>query len=157
MQLGYTASAWKNCGDENPGDIGPMARDNRSGALQASLRRLCLVVDGINTSVIVSDEGFAIAAYPGDDGVSARHDPPKAAQVAAVTATLAALAERSLDRLAQGDMGRLLLEGEAGTLLSFPAGDVTLALLVERDSSMAHVFFAAQKAAAEIDAILARQ
>ena len=133
-----------------------MARENRSGALQQSLRRLCLVVDGINTSVIVSDEGFAIAAYPGADG-SARDDTPQAAQVAAVTATLAALAERSLDRLAQGDLGRLLLEGEAGTLLSFPAGDVTLALLVERDASMAHVFFAAQKAAAEINAILARQ
>lgn len=133
-----------------------MAREDRSGALQEALRRLGLVVDGVKTSVIVSDEGFAIAAYPGEDGGNASGDPLNAPQVAAVAATLAALAERSLDRLAQGEMGRLLLEGEAGALLSFPAGDVSLALLVEKDASMAHVLFAAQKTVAEIDAILAR-
>ncbi len=133
-----------------------MARENHSGALQEALRRLDLVVEGVKTSVVVSDEGFAIAAYPGRDDGNPSADPLNAAQVAAVSATLAALAERSLDRLAQGDMGRLLLEGEAGTLLSCPAGDVTLALLVEKEASMAHVLFAAQKTAAEINAILAR-
>ena len=132
-----------------------MAREDRGGALQAALRRLGLVVEGVKTSVIVSDEGFAIAAYPGEHERSASDDPLNAPHVAAVAATLAALAERSLDRLAQGEMGRLLLEGEAGTLLSFPAGDVSLALLVEKDASMAHVLFAAQKTVAEIDAILA--
>lgn len=132
-----------------------MARENRSGALQAALRRLVLVVDGVKTCVIVSADGFAIAAYPGDDGGSPGDNPLNAAQVAAVSAMLAALAEQSLDRLGQGDMGRLLLEGEAGTLLSFPASDATLALLVEKDASLAHVLFAAQKTAAEIDAILA--
>ena len=132
-----------------------MAHEDRGGALQAALRRLGLVVEGVKTSVIVSDEGFAIAAYPGEDEASASDDPLNAPHVAAVAATLAALAERSLDRLAQGEMGRLLLEGEAGTLLSFPAGDVSLALLVEKDASMAHVLFAAQKTVAEIDAILA--
>ena len=132
-----------------------MVRENRSGALQEALRRLGMVVDGVKTSVIVSEEGFAIAAYPGDEGESPRDYALNAPQVAAVSATLAAMAERCLDRLAQGEMGRLLLEGEAGTLLSFPAGDVTLALLVEKDASMAHVLFAAQKTVAEIDAILA--
>lgn len=132
-----------------------MARESRSGALQEALHRLGMVVDGVKSSVIVSDDGFAIAAYPKADGGSASADPLNAAQLAAVSATLAALAARSLDRLAQGDMGRLLLEGEAGTLLSCPAGDVTLALLVESEASMAHVLFAAQKTAAEIDAILA--
>lgn len=133
-----------------------MARENRSGALEATLRRLSMVVEGVKASVIVSEEGFAIAAYPGEAGTSASDGRLKAAQLAAESAALAALADRSLDRLAQGDMGRMLLEGEAGTLLSFPAGDVILALLVEKDASMAHVLFAAQKTAAEIDAILAR-
>ena len=132
-----------------------MAREDRSGALQAALRRLGLVVEGVKTCVIVSDDGFAIAAYPGEDVGSKSDDPLNAPQVAAVAATLAALAARSLDRLAQGEMGRLLLEGEAGALLSFPAGDVSLALLVDKDASMAHVLFAAQKTVAEIDAILA--
>ncbi len=133
-----------------------MARDYRSGALEAALRRLGMVVEGVKASVVVSDEGFAIAAYPGEAESGASDGPLNAAHLAAVSATLAALAERSLDRLTQGDMGRLLLEGEAGALLSFPAGDVTLALLVAKDASMGHVLFAAQKTAAEIDAILAR-
>ena len=65
-------------------------------------------------------------------------------------------AERTLGRLAQGDMGRLVLEGEHGTLLNCPAGDATLALVIEKSASMGHVMFAAQKAAAEIESILAR-
>ena len=133
-----------------------MARENRSGALEAALRRLSMVVEGVKASAIVSDEGFAIAAYPGDAETSASDGRLKAAQLAAVSASLAALGERSLDRLAQGEMGRLLLEGESGAFLSCPAGDVTLALLVEKEASMGHVLFAAQKTAAEIDAILAR-
>ena len=154
MQFGYTAR--KICGEPVSREWASMTRENRSGALQEALRRLGMVVDGVKTSVIVSDEGFAIAAYPDEDGGSRPDDPLNAAQVAALSAALAALAQRSLARLAQGDMGRLLLEGEAGALLCCPAGDVTLALLVEKDASMAHVLFAAQKTAAEIDAILAR-
>ena len=133
-----------------------MTRENRSGALDAALQRLGLIVEGVKASVIVSEDGFAIAAYPGeDDGISG-DDPLNAAQVAAVSASLAAMAERSLDRLAQGDMGRLLLESESGAFLSCPAGEASLALVVDKDASMAHVLFAAQKTAAEIDAILSR-
>ena len=134
-----------------------MAPSERGEALQAALRRLGLIVDGVNASVVVSEDGLALAAHPDGGDLSAGDDPINAAQVAAVSATLAALAERSLDRLAQGELGRLLLEGEAGALLSCPAGDVILALLVEKDASMGHVLFAAQKAAAEIEAILARR
>ena len=134
-----------------------MERSERGDALQAALRRLGMVVDGVTASVVVSEDGLALAAYPdGEDG-SGSEGIASTAQVAAVSATLAALAERSLDRLAQGELGRLLLEGEAGTLLSCPAGDVTLALLVEKEASMGHVLFAAQKAAAEIEDILARR
>lgn len=134
-----------------------MASGDRDSALAEALRRLCLVVDGVKTCVIVSEDGFALAAYPDGEDESARDGALNAAAVAAVAATLAALAERSLDRLAQGEMGRLLLEGEAGALLSCPAGDVTLALLVEKEASMGHVLFATQKAAIEIESILADQ
>ena len=134
-----------------------MLRSERGDALQAALRRLGMIVDGVTASVIVSEDGFALAAYPESDDGRGGEGMVSTAQVAAVSATLAALAERSLDRLAQGELGRLLLEGEAGTLLSCPAGDVILALLVEKDASMGHVLFAAQKAAAEIEAILARR
>lgn len=134
-----------------------MARSERGDALEAALRRLGMIVDGVTASVVVSEDGLALAAYPDSADGSGRDGIVNPAQVAAVSATLAALAERSLDRLAQGELGRLLLEGEAGTLLSCPAGDVILALLVEKEASMGHVLFAAQKAAAEIEAILARR
>ena len=133
-----------------------MKQRDRSRAVDESLRRLGLVVEGVKTCVVVSDDGLPIASFSHAGLNNSQTDPLDAAQVAAVAARLAGLAERSLDRLAQGDMGRLLLEGEHGTLLSCPAGDVTLALLVERGASMGHVLFAAQKAAAEIASTLAR-
>ena len=129
--------------------------EKRARALEAALRRLGLVAEGVKTCVVVNEDGFALAAYPAENESGPSHDPLNAAQVAAVSATLAALAERSLDRLAQGDMGRLLLEGEAGTLLSCPAGDVTLALLAEKEANLGQVLFAAQKTAVEIESILA--
>ena len=132
-----------------------MNQQDRNQALDETLRRLGLVAEGVKTCVVVSDDGFPIAAYRnGGDGESAA-DPLGAAQVAAVAARLTGQAERSLDRLAQGDMGRLVLEGASGTLLNCPAGDVTLALIIEPGASMGHVLFAAQKAAAEIESILA--
>ena len=133
-----------------------MKQRNRTRAVDESLRRLSLVAEGVKTCVVVSADGLAIAAYPQEALNSSQSDSLNAAEVAAVSARLASLAERSLNRLAQGRMGRLLLEGEQGTLLSCPAGDVTLALLVEPGASMGHVLFAAQKAAAEIGSILAR-
>jgi len=133
-----------------------MKQRNRTRAVDESLRRLSLVAEGVKTCVVVSADGLAIAAYPQEALNSSQSGPLNAAEVAAISARLAGLAESSLNRLAQGRMGRLLLEGEQGTLLSCPAGDVTLALLVEPGASMGHVLFAAQKAAAEIGSILAR-
>ncbi len=130
-----------------------MNREEREAALEEALRRLCLVAEGVKSCVVVAEDGFALAASPTPDA-GASGEP--GAQLAAVSATLATLAERSLDRLAQGDLGRMLLEGEAGTLFSCPAGEATLALLVAPDASMGHVLFAAGKAAAEIENILAR-
>lgn len=133
-----------------------MNQRDRQQALDQSLRRLGLVAEGVKTCVVVSGDGFPIAAFPAAaEDASAGH-PLSAARVAAVSARLTGQAERTLDRLAQGDMGRLVLEGESGALLSCPAGDVTLALVVEPGASMGHVLFAAQKAAAEIESILAQ-
>lgn len=121
------------------------------------MRRLGLVAEGVKTCVVVSDDGFPIAAFATGSTSERAGDSLSAAQVAAVSARLTGQAERTLDRLAQGDMGRLLLEGADGTLLNCPAGDVTLALVIEPGASMGHVMFAAQKAASEIETILARR
>jgi len=77
-------------------------------------------------------------------------------ELAALSASLTGAGERTMYRLAQGKPGRLVLEGEAGTMLSFPVGEVSLALLVDSDANLAQVLFAAQKAAEEIESVLSR-
>ena len=131
-----------------------MDGSDRSSAMNETLRRLGIVVEGVRTCVVVGEDGFALAAYLANADGRGADDPQNATQVAAVVASLADTAERSLERLQQGNIGRLVLEGEAGTLLGCPAGPVTLALLVDPSASMGHVLFAAEKAAAEIRAIL---
>ena len=133
-----------------------MNQPDRTQALDETLRRLGLVAEGVQTCVVLNGDGFPIAAFPARAATASADDPLSAAQVAAVSARLTGQAERTLDRLAQGDMGRLVVEGDRGTLLNCPAGDVTLALVIEKGASMGHVLFAAQKAAAEIESILAR-
>ena len=65
------------------------------------------------------------------------------------------LAEKVLGRLAQGELQRLLMEGEEGVMVVFPAGTrASLAVLVEKDARLSHVLFASKKAAAEIAEIL---
>ncbi len=132
-----------------------MNRSERSRALNEALGRLGTVVETVKTCVVVDVDGFAIAAYPSQRGQQI-DGALNATRLAAVAAALAGTAERSLDRLGQGDMGRLLLESDSGTLLSCPAGPATLALLVAPDASLGHVLFAAQKTAAEIAAIFAQ-
>jgi len=131
-----------------------MKGSERSRALDEALQQLGQVLENLQAGVLVNAEGLAIAAYPKTKQASAT-DPLRAAQVAAVTAALAGAAERSLERLDQGRMGRLLLESETGTLLNFPAGQAMLALLVAPEANLGQALFAAQKTAAEIAIILA--
>ena len=121
----------------------------RISAIDEALRRLSLVVDGVRLGLVVNEDGLTIAAYPG-----AAVD---AAVAGAVAARLADLARRGLERLGQGEIGRVLVEGERGIMLCCPAGDVILALLIAKEASLAHTLFAAQKAADEIAASLQRE
>jgi predicted regulator of Ras-like GTPase activity (Roadblock/LC7/MglB family) len=72
-----------------------------------------------------------------------------------MSATLIGLAERTMARLAQGDMKRLLIEGEEGVMVVYPAGRASLAVLAENGARLSHVLFAARVAAAEVEQILA--
>ena len=131
-----------------------MSATDRSDSLYASLRRLCLVVEQVKSCVIVDSEGLPIAAYPEDGDVPAGALAIDADELAALAGRLAGIGERTMDRLAQGKPGRLVLEGEAGTLLTCPIGSVALAVLVEADANLAQVLFASQKAALEIESVL---
>ena len=133
---------------------GTMSASDRSDLLQASLRRLCLVMEQVKSCVIVDSDGLLIAACPNNNDVSLPEVAIDSSELGALAARLASIGQRTMDRLAQGKPGRMVLEGEAGTLLAFPVGSVALVVLVQADANLAQALFASQKAAVEIESAL---
>lgn len=126
----------------------------RSEALEEELKKLHLVVDGVKATVIVNIDGLLVASYPTQDDEHPHENPTSSPQVAAMSATLIGLAEKTLGRLAQGDLERLLMEGEEGTMVVYPAGRAAVAVLVEKAAHMGRVLYATKQAAFEVERIL---
>ena len=99
-----------------------MPQQYRSEMLERILKTLHVAADGVKASVIVDSDGLLVAAYPPGDEENPHENPTSSPQVAAMSATLIGLAERTLARLAQGDLERLLMEGENGVMIIYPAG-----------------------------------
>ncbi|NDJ76111.1 MAG: hypothetical protein GYB65_07615 [Chloroflexi bacterium] len=131
-----------------------MVREYRSETLERTLRTLHTAVPGIIASVIVNIDGLLVSAYPPGDDDSYHENPTSSPQVAAMAATLIGLAERTLGRLAQGDMERLLIEGEDGVMLVYPAGRAALAVLVRKDVKIGMVLYATSRARNDVMKIL---
>lgn len=131
-----------------------MTQEYRSVSLERVLKTLHVAVDGVKAAVIVNVDGLLVAAYPPGNEDNPYENPTSSPQVAAMSATLIGLAERTLGRLAQGELERLLMEGEQGVMVVYPAGRASLAVLAEKGSRLSHVLYAAKKAAAEVTEIL---
>ena len=131
-----------------------MAQEYRSEILERILKTLHIAVDGVKASVIVNIDGLLVSSFPPGDEENPHENPTSSPQVAAMAATLIGLAERTLGRLAQGELQRLLMEGEEGVMVVYPAGRASLAVLVEQDVRLSHVLFASKKPAAEIEQVL---
>ncbi len=131
-----------------------MSQQYRSEALEDKLRTLHNLVQGITASVVVNVDGLLVAAFPPGDDENPHENPTSSPQVAAMSATLIGLAERTLRRLEQGELKRLMMEGEDGVMVVYPAGRASLAVLVVEDAHLAHILFATKKAAAEVAEIL---
>lgn len=131
-----------------------MVREYRSEILERTLRTLHTAVPGIMASVIVNIDGLLVSSYPPGDDDNFTENPTSSPQVAAMAATLIGLAERTLKRLAQGELERLLMEGEDGTMVVYPAGRATLAVLVAKDTKMSQVLYAASRARNDVIKIL---
>jgi len=125
----------------------------KSDRIDEALHRLHLAVEGIKASVVVNRDGLLVAAYPPGDNDSII-SPTSIPQVAAMSATLAGLAERTLDRLDQGDLERLMMEGEEGIMVVYPAGRAMLAVLVDKKAQMSRVLVGARKAAQDVAIVL---
>jgi predicted regulator of Ras-like GTPase activity (Roadblock/LC7/MglB family) len=126
----------------------------RQEMIDDALRKLHLVVQGIKASVVVNRDGLLVAAFPPGDDKDYLANPTSSPQVAAMAATLIGLAERTLGRLAQGEVERLLMEGEHGTMVIYPAGRATLAVLIEKGQKVGPVLYAASMAAKYIANVL---
>jgi predicted regulator of Ras-like GTPase activity (Roadblock/LC7/MglB family) len=90
----------------------------------------------IRETVIVSTDGFVVASCPPPDIHDVYH-PTSTPQVAAMAASLLALGDQTLARLAQGEMHRLMIEGEEGAIIVYPINrNAALAALVSKTAKM---------------------
>lgn len=131
-----------------------MPQQYRSEMFERILKTLHVAADGVKASVIVNSDGLLVAAFPPGDEENPHENPTSSPQVAAMSATLIGLAERTLARLAQGDLERLLMEGENGVMIIYPAGRASVAVLAEKDARLSYVLYATRKAAADVQALL---
>lgn len=131
-----------------------MTQEYRSDALDRILKDLHTGIEGVLSTVIVNIDGLLVSAFPPEDEENPHENPTSSPQVAAMSATLIGLAERTLGRLAQGDLQRLLMEGQEGIIVVYPAGRASLVVLINKDARIAQVLLSAKLAAAEIVDIL---
>lgn len=133
-----------------------MAQVYRTDLLEEALKEMCSKLHGVQGAVIVSIEGFVVAAYtPHESDMDDEEGPTSSPQVAAMAATLIALGERTLSRLAQGEMLRLLIEGNDGGMLVVPANRrASVAVMVGREAKMGLTLYALQQSAKKISDIL---
>ncbi|NJL92562.1 MAG: hypothetical protein HC915_01970 [Anaerolineae bacterium] len=108
----------------------------RSEQLERTLKGLHVAVPGIRASVVVNIEGLLVAAYPPGNDNNPHENPTSSPQVAAMAATLIGLAETTLNRLNQGDLKRLMIDADNGTMVVYPANRASLAVLVEKAPSL---------------------
>jgi len=126
----------------------------RQEVIDETLRKLHVAVEGIKASVVVNRDGLLVSAFPPGDDSDPLANPTSSPQVAAMAATLIGLAERTLGRLEQGELERLLMEGEEGTMVVYPAGRATLAVLVDKEQKLGPVLYAAARTAKDVAEVL---
>ena len=133
-----------------------MAQVYRMDLLQNALANLCDSLDGVRAAVIVSIEGFVVASHPpGDESFVEDDYSANSSQVAAMAATLVALGERTLSRLAQGEIERMLVEGRNGSMVVIPvSADAAIAVLLEKEAKIGIALHTVQFAAQQIHQIL---
>src|SRR5512136_1307152 len=113
-------------------------------------------VDGVHGTVVVSIEGFVVAAYSGD-GRSHVTNPVDSPQIAAMAAAIIALGERVLGRLSSGEVDRILLDGTEGGIIVVPAGpEAALAAMVNKDAKLGLVMHELQRSSREVHKVLVR-
>jgi predicted regulator of Ras-like GTPase activity (Roadblock/LC7/MglB family) len=132
-----------------------MTQVYRTDLLHDALAELCDSLDGVLAAVVVSIEGFVVASHPPGEEAFAENEAANSSQVAAMAATLVAVAVRTLSRLEQGDIERMLVEGRYGVMIVIPVSDdAAIAVLLEKGAKLGIALHTGQIAAQRIRNIL---
>ncbi|HLF25660.1 MAG TPA: roadblock/LC7 domain-containing protein [Anaerolineae bacterium] len=131
----------------------------RVNQIEDILRSLHEAVDGLQGTVVVSLDGFVVAAHlPHGNGRRKRaENPADSPQVAAMAASIIALSDRVLAQLARGTISRVLIDGSEGGIVVVPAGaDAALAVMVSHEAKLGLVMLALNRSAEQVRRILTR-
>jgi predicted regulator of Ras-like GTPase activity (Roadblock/LC7/MglB family) len=134
-----------------------MPREYREERLARVLReQLHENIKGVQETVIVTNDGLVVAAYPGASQEQNTHDDVGSSRwVAALAAEIIAQSRRAFGRLAQGAVSRILVEGESGSMIVVPAGDhAALAVIVEPHTKLGLAMFQITRVAEHISNLL---
>ena len=125
----------------------------REDILRQALEALTKAAPDISATVIVNVDGLVVASYP--PSPEDVHNPNSDQSVAATSALILGLAERTLERLAQGALDRVMIEGAHGAIGVYPCTpDAALAVLITKDAKLGLALMAARRTANEIKTIL---
>ncbi len=126
--------------------------------IEGVLRNLHATIEGLQGTVVVSLDGFVVAAYlPSGNGRRRRaENPADSPQVAAMAASIIAISDKVLAQLARGSISRVLIDGSKGGIVVVPAGsEAALAAMVSHEAKLGLVMLALQRSAEQVRRILA--
>ncbi len=134
-----------------------MPREYREQRLVRVLReQIYESIAGVQEAVIVTNDGLVVAAYPGEANVENAHKMVGSSHwIAALAAEIIAQSRRAFGELAQGAVNRVLIEGQAGSMIVVPAGtQAALAVMVAPDIKLGLAMYQIARIAAQLGELL---
>lgn len=99
---------------------------SRAEKLQRLLEELREQAEGIRGALLVTENGLVVAAVMDD-----------AEQYGAIAANLFDMSRKASQRLEQGDVERIVIDAEQGTIVVFPVGkNVSLTAVVNKEAKL---------------------
>ncbi len=127
----------------HPKEVDKMAKKSKTEALAGLLKDLEATTPDIEASAVVSVDGLMIASALPQDVEEDR--------VAAMSAAMLSLGERTASELARGGLSEVYVKGESGYILLMAAGeDAVLTTLARKGAKLGLVFLDMKRAAEEV-------
>jgi predicted regulator of Ras-like GTPase activity (Roadblock/LC7/MglB family) len=113
-------------------------------------------IEGVQKSVIVTNEGLVVAAYPkAGEARNAHKEIGSSFWVAALAAEIIAQGRRAFGELAKGSVNRVLIDGESGSMIVIPAGEeASLAVMVNSDVKLGLAMHQVARVAEQVGGLL---